>query len=121
MNSPKVTSESARVTDCLGDGGYQVGKQHLVYAAEGQVKDVHFRKDPRCSSPDIACKPGGELAQARAELKELGPGRVPAHSRLSRSCPLESRLRPGLAAPLLMLRIVYCAIRIDPVKALRAE
>jgi hypothetical protein len=29
-----------RGTDCLGDGGYEVGKNYLVYASEQDVQDV---------------------------------------------------------------------------------
>lgn len=76
-------------TDCLGDGGYQVGKEYLVYAKEQRADDVvmgdyfwYGWKDilPEGSGmlvPDTSCKPGGELAKARGALKELGPGRVP--------------------------------------------
>ena len=76
-------------TDCLGDGGYQVGKEYLVYAREERAKDVlmgdyfwYGWKDilPEGSVmlvPDTACKPGGEVAKARAALGELGLGRVP--------------------------------------------
>jgi len=27
-------------TDCMGDGGYEVGKTYLVYAGEREVKDI---------------------------------------------------------------------------------
>jgi hypothetical protein len=76
-------------TDCLGDGGYQVGKEYLVYAREARAKDVLMGdyfwfgwKDilPEGSVmfvPDTACKPGGEAAKARVALDELGRGRVP--------------------------------------------
>jgi hypothetical protein len=76
-------------TDCLGDGGYQVGKEYLVYASEQRAKDFlmgdyfwYGWKDilPEGSVmlvPDTACKPGGEVAKARAALDELGRGRVP--------------------------------------------
>ena len=76
-------------TDCLGDGGYQVGKEYLVYASEQRSKDFlmgdyfwYGWKDilPEGSVmlvPDTACKPGGEAAKARVALDQLGPGRVP--------------------------------------------
>ena len=80
---------STPCTDCLGDGGYQVSKEYLVYAREGRATDVllgdyfwYGWKDilPEGSvllMPDTACKPGGEVAKARAALVELGRGRVP--------------------------------------------
>jgi len=76
-------------TDCLGDGGYQVGKEYLVFAFEQRAKDVPLNdylwydwKDilPEGSAmlvPDTARKPGGEVRKAHAALQELGPGRVP--------------------------------------------
>jgi hypothetical protein len=76
-------------TDCLGDGGYQVGKEYLVYASEQRAKDVlmgdyfwYGWKDILAEGsvmlvPDTACKPGGEATKARVALDELGPGRVP--------------------------------------------
>ena len=75
--------------DCLGDGGYQVGKVYLVFAAEQKVEDVlrdgrlwYGWKDilPEASAmliPDTACKPGGEVTKVLDVLHELGPGRVP--------------------------------------------
>jgi hypothetical protein len=76
-------------TDCLGDGGYQVAKEYLVYAREERANDVlmgdyfwYGWKDilPQGSvmlMPDTACKLGGEVAKARAALVELGHGRAP--------------------------------------------
>jgi hypothetical protein len=76
-------------TDCLGDGGYQVGKAFLVFALEQKVQDVllgdyfwYGWKDilPEGAVmlvPDTACKPGGEIAKVRVALHELGAGRVP--------------------------------------------
>jgi hypothetical protein len=75
-------------TDCLGDGGYQVGKEYLVYAYEQKVEDVFLGdqlwygwKDilPEGSPmlvADTACKPGGEASAVRAALAELGHGRA---------------------------------------------
>jgi hypothetical protein len=77
-------------TDCLGDGGYQVGKGYLVFAYEQRSRDVRLDdflwygwKDvlPEGTAmliPDTACKPGGEVAKVRSTLDELGTGRVPA-------------------------------------------
>ena len=76
-------------TDCLGDGGYQVGKAYLVFASEQRAKDIllgdyfwYGWKDILSEGsamlvPDTACKPGGEVAKVRTALDELGPGRVP--------------------------------------------
>jgi hypothetical protein len=78
--------------DCLGDGGYQIGKEYLVYAIEQRAKDVlldgyfwYGWEDvlPRGTTmliPDTACKPGGEVAKARQALHELGRGRSPSRS-----------------------------------------
>jgi hypothetical protein len=75
--------------DCLGDGGYQVGKAYLVFAREQGVKDVRLGdylwygwKDvlPEGSAilvADTACKPGGEVATVRSAIDQLGPGHVP--------------------------------------------
>jgi hypothetical protein len=76
-------------TDCMRDGGYQVGKSYLVFAYEQPAKDFlvgdyfwHGWKDilPEGSPmllPDIACKPGGEVGKVRAVLDQLGPGKAP--------------------------------------------
>jgi hypothetical protein len=77
-------------TDCLGDGGYEVGKNYLVYALEVQVKDVILDEffwygwtdvlpaGTKMLAPQTACMPGGETSMARSALRELGKGRVAA-------------------------------------------
>jgi hypothetical protein len=77
-------------TDCLGDGGYGVGKNYLVYASEQDVKDEAFDgqfwfgwtdllpQGTKMLVPQTVCTPGGESAAARKSLRELGKGRIPA-------------------------------------------
>ena len=81
-------------TDCLGDGGYEVGKDFLVYASERDVQDVTYdglRDGPfwygwtdvlprgtKMLVPQTACTPGGESSAVRKNLRELGKGRIPA-------------------------------------------
>jgi hypothetical protein len=76
-------------TDWLGDGGYRVGAEYLVYARDQRATDVLLGDDfwygwkdilPEGSPmlvPDTACKPGGEVAVSRSALTELGAGLVP--------------------------------------------
>jgi hypothetical protein len=75
-------------TDCLGDGGYEVGKNYLVYAAEDHAKDVILDEFFWYGWTDVlpegtkmllptACTPGGETSKVRKALGELGNGRIP--------------------------------------------
>lgn len=77
-------------TDCMGDGGYEVGKSYLVYATEHEVEDVVLDeffwygwtdvlpKGLRMLTPQTACMPGGEASRVGHALHQLGKGRVPA-------------------------------------------
>ncbi len=77
-------------TDCLGDGGYEVGKNYLVYASEHDVKDVILEsffwygwtdvlpEGSRMLVPETACMPGGESVKVREAIRQLGKGRIPA-------------------------------------------
>jgi len=81
-------------TDCLGDGGYEVGKNYLVYAAEQDVQDLTLDglpdgplwygwtdvlpKGTKMLVPQTACMPGGEASAVRKSLRALGKGRAPA-------------------------------------------
>jgi hypothetical protein len=83
-----------RGTDCLGDGGYEVGKNYLVYASEQDVQDVTLDglpagpfwygwtdvlpKGTKMLAPQTACVPGGKTSAVRTSLRELGKGRPPA-------------------------------------------
>jgi hypothetical protein len=77
-------------TDCLGDGGYEVGKNYLVYVEDQVVKDevldgffwfgwTDVRPDGTHMLPPGACAPGGEttLAVVRTDLRKPGKGRTP--------------------------------------------
>ncbi len=76
-------------TDCLGGGGYKVGKNYLVYSSEQDVKDEVIDtffwygwtdvlpKGTKMLVPG-SCTPGGEISAVRKSLRELGKGRVPA-------------------------------------------
>jgi hypothetical protein len=78
-------------TDCMGDGGYEVGKKYLVYAGEQVVKDEILDNGffwfgwtdvlPEGTHMLVpgACAPGGEttMVAARTALRELGKGRTP--------------------------------------------
>jgi hypothetical protein len=82
-------------TDCLGDGGYEVGKDYLVYASEQDVQDVTYdglRDGPlwygwtdvlprgtKMLVPQTACMPGGQTSSVRKSLRALGKGRTPAN------------------------------------------
>jgi hypothetical protein len=76
-------------TDCLGDGGYAVGKDYLVYASEVAVKDVTIEgllwywadllpPGTKMLVPQTACMPGGEVSTVRKAVRQLGNGRTPA-------------------------------------------
>lgn len=74
-------------TDCMGDGGYKVGKAYLVYGQEQEVKamwldgqhwllwDDLFSDGTKILVPDTACTPGGEVSKARKALRQLGKGK----------------------------------------------
>jgi len=77
-------------TDCLGDGGYEVGKNYLVYAGDQVVKDEVLDGFFWFGWTDVlpegthmlvpaACSPGGEttVAVVRTALRQLGKGRAP--------------------------------------------
>ena len=76
-------------TDCLGDGGYEVGKNYLVYASEQDVKDVIIDgllwygwtdvlpKGTKMLLPQTACMPGRETSAVREAIRQLGKGRIP--------------------------------------------
>ncbi len=79
-------------TDCLGDGGFEVGKNYLVYAAEMPARDV-FMGDvfwygwtdvlpvgTQMLVPQTACMPGGETSKVQKALGELGKGRSPVRT-----------------------------------------
>jgi hypothetical protein len=76
-------------TDCLGDGGYEVGNNYLVYAGEQVVKDEVLDGFFWVGWTDVlpegshmlvtgACAPGGEttMTATRTALRELGKGRT---------------------------------------------
>ena len=78
-------------TDCMGDGGYEVGKNYLVYAGEGVAKDVVLDngffwigwtdvlpEGTHMLGPG-ACSPGGEtsVAAVKKALRKLGKGHAP--------------------------------------------
>ena len=78
-------------TDCLGDGGYEVGKNYLVYAGEQDVRDVILEggffwygwtdvlpKGTKMLMSGTACTPGGETSSVRKAIRELGKARIPA-------------------------------------------
>ena len=81
-------------TDCLGDGGYKVGKNYLVYASEQDAQDVTIDgfpdgpfwygwtdvlpKGTKMLVPQTACMPGGETSAVRKSVRELGKARIPA-------------------------------------------
>jgi hypothetical protein len=77
-------------TDCLGDGGYQVGQEYLVYATETYARDFYLGEDfwygwadilplnTRILIPDTACMPGGEISSVKHILRELGKGSHPS-------------------------------------------
>ncbi len=78
-------------TDCLGDGGYEVGNNYLVYAGEGDVRDVILEggffwygwtdvlpKGTKMLMSGTACTLGGETSSVRKAIRELGKGRMPA-------------------------------------------
>lgn len=76
--------------DCMGDGGYEVGKNYLVYAEQKIVKDVILDDAsfwfgwtdvlPEGTQMLVpgACAPGGETATVavRRALRRLGKGRT---------------------------------------------
>jgi hypothetical protein len=78
-------------TDCMGDGGYEVGRNYLVYAGDQVVKDVILDNAffwfgwtdvlPEGTHMLVprACAPGGETTtvEARTALRELGRARTP--------------------------------------------
>jgi hypothetical protein len=79
-------------TDCMGDGGHEIGKEYLVYARQQEAKDVHLDEETlwfgwldvvaEGSSmlvPDTACKPGGEVTAVKVKkaLRQLGKGKIP--------------------------------------------
>ncbi len=77
--------------DCMGGGGYQVGKNYLVYAGQGKARDIILENGffwygwtdvlPEGTPmlvPQLACTPGGETSTATQAIRELGKGRAPA-------------------------------------------
>jgi hypothetical protein len=76
-------------TDCLGDGGYEIGKSYLVYASEQAAEDVQLEgtfwygwtdvlpPGSKMLVPQTACMPGGESSSMRNAIRQLGKGRVP--------------------------------------------
>ena len=78
-------------TDCLGDGGYEVGRNYLVYASEREVKDIVMEngffwygwtdvlpEGTKMLVPQTACEPGGgETSATRKAIRELGKARMP--------------------------------------------
>jgi hypothetical protein len=81
-------------TDCLGDGGYVVGKNYLVYAVQQEVQDFTIDgtrdsplwygwtdvlpKGTKMLVPPTACMLGGETSTVRKAIRQLGKGRQPA-------------------------------------------
>ena len=78
-------------SDCLGDGGYEVGKNYLVYANEVDVRDVILEggffwygwtdvlpRGTKMLMPETACTLGGETSSVRKAIRELGKTRLPA-------------------------------------------
>lgn len=78
-------------TDCLGDGGYEVGKNYLVYAKELDAADVILEggffwygwtdvlpKGTKMLMPETGCTLGGETSSVRKAIRELGKARMPA-------------------------------------------
>ena len=76
--------------DCMGGGGYQVGKNYLVFAGQGKAKDIILENGffwygwadvlPEGTTmlvPQLACTPGGETSAAKQAIRELGRGRAP--------------------------------------------
>ena len=76
-------------TDCMGDGGYEVGNTYLVFASEREVTDIWldthllfgwadlFPDGTKILFPDTACTPGGEVSKAHKALRQLGKGKRP--------------------------------------------
>jgi hypothetical protein len=76
-------------TDCMGDGGYEVGKVYLVFATAREVRDIWvdghflfgwadlFSEGSRVLLPDTACTPGGEVSKVHRALRQLGKGKRP--------------------------------------------
>ena len=78
-------------TDCLGDGGYEVGKNYLVYAPEVESKDIVLEngyfwygwtdvlpEGTKMLMPETPCMPGGETPANRRGLhRKLGKGQIP--------------------------------------------
>jgi hypothetical protein len=76
-------------TDCLGDGGYEIGKNYLAYASEQDVNDVVIDgffwygwtdvlpESTTMLVPVTACMPGGETSAVRRAIRQLGKGRIP--------------------------------------------
>lgn len=77
-------------TDCLGDGGYEAGKNYFVYAEEQVSKDRLLGDMFWFGWTDVlpegthmlvpaACAPGGEttVPVVRTSLRQLGKGRTP--------------------------------------------
>jgi hypothetical protein len=78
-------------TDCMGDGGYEVGKNYLVFASEATVTDVVLDDFFWYGWADVLpegskmlvpapCQLGGEASKAASALRELGKGGRPAKS-----------------------------------------
>jgi hypothetical protein len=74
--------------DCLGDGGYEVGKSYLVYASEREAKDVVLGGYFWYGWTDVlaegmkmlvptACAPDGYNPDKKALRHDLGKGRIP--------------------------------------------
>lgn len=73
-------------TDCLGGGGYELGKNYLVYAPEQDVQDVTvdgslngslwygwtdiLPKGTKMLLAETGCMPGGESSAVRKALRE---------------------------------------------------
>lgn len=76
-------------TDCMGDGGYEVGKTYLVFASEREVTDIWLDghllfgwadlspDGTKILFPDTACTPGGEVSKVHRALRQLGKGKRP--------------------------------------------
>lgn len=90
-SSPTVTLYGMdNGTDCLGDGGYVVGRNYLVYASEIDVRDVTLGGSfwygwtdvlppgTKMLVPQTACMPGGETSAVEEAIRQLGKSRLPA-------------------------------------------
>jgi hypothetical protein len=75
-------------TDCLGGGGYEVGRNYLVYVSEVEVSDVGLEEHFLYGWTDLLPKGSKMLApspcvphdEERKALRTLGKGRAPART-----------------------------------------